>query len=103
MATTWEDIKQKYGSYISAEPTDDQTFRATLHTFYPTNREAERALNKISDEIAARLAPVKEGASSESGVPKYHVVHEGHLSGKQIKEYLITVCDNEGEIFEVLL
>jgi hypothetical protein len=41
--------------------------------------------------------------SSQSGSPKYHVVHEGVLTGKQIKDYLVTVVNGGGEIWEVLV
>lgn len=101
---TWDDVKQKYAQYISGDPVDDQTFsRARLHTFYRDHGHADLVLGRIADDTAAVLRPTNEGMSSESGTPKCHVVHEGNLTGKQIKDYLITVVAGGGEVWEVLL
>ena len=101
---TWDEVKQKYGQYISGDPVDDQTFpRARLHTFYRDHAHANAVLGRIAGDAAAILRPTSEGMSQESGASKYHVVHEGNLTGKQIKEYLITVVDRGGEVWEVLL
>lgn len=101
---TWDEVKKKYGQYISGDPVDNETFpRVRLHTFYRDYGHADSVLGRISDDAAAVLRPTNEGMSQESGKPKYHVVHEGTLTGKQIKEYLITVVEAGGEVWEVLL
>ena len=100
---TWTEIKAKYGQYIPTEPVDNQTHNARLHTFYRDHSQADRVLSGISNEIAGILRPTNEGPSSSSGAPRYHVVHEGRLSGAQVKEYLIAVVSGGGEIYEVFL
>ena len=101
---TWEEVKRNYGQYISGNPIDNETFTKTrLHTFYDNYGQADLILNKISNDIAAVLSLISEGMSPLSGTSKYHVIHEGNLTGKQIKEYLITVVENGGDIWEVLL
>ncbi|NCA83169.1 MAG: hypothetical protein EOM72_10570 [Opitutae bacterium] len=100
----WEEIVTKYGQYISGDLVEDQVFsRARLHTFYRDRAHADAVLGRIADDAAAVLRPTNEGISRESDAPKYHVVHEGSLTGKQIKEYLITVVVGGGEVWEVLL
>jgi hypothetical protein len=100
----WEEIITKYGQYISGDPVESQVFsRTRLHTFYRGHGHADTVLGRIADDAAAVLRPTNEGISWETGAPKYHVVHEGSLTGKQIKEYLITVVAGGGEIWEVLL
>jgi len=99
----WTDIKTKYGKYIPTDPVDDQTYSAVLSTFYRDHSHADRVLSAISNEIAAELRPTNEGPSSLSGAPRYHTTHEGRLTGAQVKEYLITVVQGGGEIYEVFL
>ena len=100
---TYADVKIKYGQYIPADPEDDKTYNATLHTFFRDYAHANRALAAISNEITGKLHPLNEGSSSLSGAPRYHVTHEGSLSGIQIKEYLSTIVQRGGEIYEVFL
>jgi hypothetical protein len=100
----WTHIKEHYANRISGDPVDDQAFpNVRLHTYYRDHGHADSVLGRITDDAAAVLRPTNEGMSSESGSPKYHVVHEGSLAGKQIKEYLITVVNGGGEVWEVLL
>lgn len=101
---TWGQVKEKYGQYISGDPVDDQTFpRARLHTFYRDHGHADSVLGRIADDAASVLRATNEGMSRESGAPKYHVIHEGDLTGKQIKDYLVAVVTGGGEVWEVLL
>ena len=100
----WNDVKAKYGDYISGDLVDNATFaRARLHTFYRDHGHANRVLSKIPGDVASVLHPFNEGISDTSGSPRYHVVHEGRLTGTQIKEYLVTIAQEGGEIWEVLL
>ena len=73
-----------------------------MHTFYRDYAHADREFGTISDDAVA-LKPTHEDVSCENGSPKYHVVREGSLIGKQVKEYLITVVAGGSEIWEVLL
>ena len=100
---TWNDVKTKYGQYIPQEPEDGQNYSAVLSTFYRDYSQADRVLGAISNEIASQLRPTNEGMSSLSGAPRYHITHEGRLTGAQVKEYLITVVQGGGEIYEVFL
>ncbi len=100
----WDDIKAKYGEYISGDPVDSETFsKARLQTFYSDHGHGNRVLSKIPPDIASLLRPLSQGMSDTSGSPRFHVVHEGCLTGKQVKDYLIIVAQEGGEIWEVLL
>jgi hypothetical protein len=104
MSLAWGQVKQQYGKCISGDLVDDHTFsKARLHTSYRDHAHADSVLNRIADNTAAALRPTNEGMSSQRGSPKYHVVHEGVLTGKQIKDYLVTVVNGGGEIWEVLV
>lgn len=99
----WNDIKKKYGEFISGEPEDGESYRATLHVFYRDYAHADRVLSQIPDAIAGKLRPVNEGVSTLSGGPRYHVTHEGTLTGEQVREYLETTVGGGGEVYEVFL
>ncbi len=102
--TGWGEVKVRYGQHISGDPVDDHIFpRARLHTFYRDHRHADSVLSRVADDAAAALQPTNEGISEETGEPRYHVVHEGTLTGKQIQDYLVTVVQGGGEVWEVLL
>ena len=101
---TWNDIKTKYGQYIPKEPVEGETYdNARLHTFYRDYSHADQVLSGIPNEVAAKLRPTNEGISSASGEPRYHITHEGRLTGAQVRAYLISVVRGGGEIFEVFL
>ena len=102
-ANAWTAIETKYGQYISKPLDDSATFSVVLNTFYRDHSHADRVLSAISNEIAGKLRPTNQGVSSLSGASRYHITHEGHLNGAQVKEYLITVVGGDGEIYEVLL
>ncbi len=55
---TYADVKIKYGQYIPADPEDDKTYNATLHTFFRDYAHANRALAAIPNEITGKLHPL---------------------------------------------
>jgi len=102
----WQRVMEKYGQYISggSDLVDGETYRRVrLHVFYPNPATAERVEGKVSDAIASKLQPVSEGMQPLTGANKYHVWCEATLTGAQIKEYLVTVVNGGGEIWEALI
>ena len=100
----WSRLLAENRSYISGEISDDEVNKVLLNCHFPDCATADRVLGQVSNEVAAKLRPVNEGFSSDSGTRRYHVAHEGRLSGREVKEYLRTVCKpGGGAIYEVLL
>lgn len=97
---TWDDIKARFGQYITKEIADSETYSCEIQTFYPSHAVADRALGKISNEVASKLRSTNEGVSDLSGATCYHVVHEGSLTGREFKEYLITAVEAGGGVYE---
>lgn len=97
---TWNDITTKYGQFITEAVEDSETYPCKIQTYFASQGDAERALGRISNDIASKLRPEYECFSEQSGARRFHVVHGGTLSGSQYKEYLITVVSSGGEIWE---
>ena len=104
--SAWQRVKAKYGQYISGGSglLDGEAYpKVRLHVFYPDRMTAERVERKVSDAIASKLQPISEGMHDTNGTLKYNVVNEATLTGAQIKEYLVTVVNGGGEIWEALI
>ena len=100
--TLWQELMGKYGQYVSGDVSGSERRKVRLQTFYADHASADRALSRISDEVAGVLRPVFEGFTDQTGAQKYHVAHDGHLTPAQIREYLLCIYENGGEIYEVL-
>lgn len=98
----WEEVRAKYCQQIQRDLIDSAIMDVRIHTTYTDYAHADRVLGEIAQDAAASLIPTYEALREDNGIQRYHVIHEGRLSGLQVKQYVTTVVVRGGEVWEVL-